>query len=217
MAELRWGLLFVGLILLAAIYLYTRHKPKIPDHLASMRARLQPVINDDASQPEVSEVPELSDSMPDSIPDSESALESGSDSMVIAIRLMARGRMGFPGEKLILALREQGLRHGQFGIFHRMNEDESHSLFSVASLIEPGSFDLSHVKTDEFPGVSMFLVLPGPDDAVDIFDDMLTIGRNLSQNLDGELLDEHGNRLSIQRERYLREEVIQFQHQHPLI
>jgi len=30
--------------------------------------------------------------------------------------------------------------------------------------------------------------------------------------LEGELLDEHGSRLSIQRERFMREEVIQLQH-----
>ena len=41
---------------------------------------------------------------------------------------------------------------------------------------------------------------------------MMTAARALSQSLDGELLDESGSTLSIQRERYLREEIIQFQH-----
>ena len=43
---------------------------------------------------------------------------------------------------------------------------------------------------------------------------MMESARTLSQSLDGELLDESGSNLSIQRERYLREEVIQYQHQY---
>jgi FtsZ-interacting cell division protein ZipA len=40
---------------------------------------------------------------------------------------------------------------------------------------------------------------------------MLTTSRSLAEKLDGELFDEQGSTLSIQRERYLREEVVQFQ------
>ena len=143
--------------------------------------------------------------------------EDGDGSKIVAIRLMARQGPGFPGEKLILALREEGLRHGEFGIFHRMaDEEDSKPLFSVASLTEPGSFDLTRIKSDAYPGVTLFFILSGVDEAIETFDDMLRTGRTLSSKLDGDLLDEHGNRLSIQRERYLREEVIQFQHRIPL-
>jgi FtsZ-interacting cell division protein ZipA len=41
---------------------------------------------------------------------------------------------------------------------------------------------------------------------------MLAAARALKQSLDAELLDESGSSLSIQRERYLREEIIRFQH-----
>ena len=62
------------------------------------------------------------------------------------------------------------------------------------------------------PGISLFLVLPGPVDSVEAFDMMMEAARTLTQSLDGELLDESGSTLSIQRERYMREEVIQYQH-----
>jgi cell division protein ZipA len=58
----------------------------------------------------------------------------------------------------------------------------------------------------------LFLVLPGPIDSVEGFDLMMAAARTLSQSLDGELLDESGSTLSIQRERYLREEIIKYQH-----
>jgi FtsZ-interacting cell division protein ZipA len=55
--------------------------------------------------------------------------------------------------------------------------------------------------------------LPGPGNALDAFDDMLKISKSLAAKLDAELRDEQGSTLSIQRERYMREDVIQFQHQ----
>ena len=110
-------------------------------------------------------------------------------------------------------MRGIGLRHGKFGIFHRYDgSDEERTIFSVASLVEPGSFDLQNINGQEIPGISLFLVLPGPIESVEAFDMMLSAARVVTQSLDGELLDESGSSLSIQRERYLREEIIQFQH-----
>jgi FtsZ-interacting cell division protein ZipA len=40
----------------------------------------------------------------------------------------------------------------------------------------------------------------------------MAAARAIAQSLDAELLDETGSTLSIQRERYLREEIIQFEH-----
>jgi FtsZ-interacting cell division protein ZipA len=41
---------------------------------------------------------------------------------------------------------------------------------------------------------------------------MVTAARAVAKSLDGNLVDELGSTFSIQRERYLREEIIQFQH-----
>jgi cell division protein ZipA len=129
------------------------------------------------------------------------------------LRLVGREKGAFKGDDLILSLRGIGLRHGKFGIFHRYDgNDESRTIFSAASLVEPGSFDLANIKDQQIPGISLFLVLPGPVDSVEAFDMMMAAARALSQSLNGELLDESGSTLSIQRERYLREEIIQYQH-----
>ena len=60
----------------------------------------------------------------------------------------------------------------------------------------------------------MFLILPGPIDGVEAFDLMMEAARALTQSLDADLLDESGSTLSIQRERYMREEIIQYHHSH---
>ena len=113
----------------------------------------------------------------------------------------------------MLALRKAGLEHGQFGIFHMNAEhDDREPLFSVARLTEPGSFDLTRLAESEIPGLSLFLSLPGDGDPVERFDAMMETARTLARELDAELFDEKGSSWSIQRERYLREEVIQYRH-----
>jgi cell division protein ZipA len=206
-AELRWGLLVFGIVVLAAVYLYSRFKPSIDDRIASIAAR---------EEPEIGEVAPSDDEEGEEVPVEPAPVELSDvqSKKIVAIRLMARSSGGFAADELILALREHGLKHGQFGIFHRPDsEDESQADFSVASLVEPGSFDLSRLKKDYYPGVSIFLALPGPADGIEAFDDMLNTARALMKQLDGELLDEQGSTLSLQRQRYLREEVVQFQHQ----
>lgn len=215
MAELRWLLLVVGLAIVAGIYFFTRFKPRLDKRIGSLAPRREPTIGRDSSTPiESSRAPV--DNETESQPGSEESPEipSPAEVKIVAIRLMARKESGFPADKLILAMRELGLKHGEFGIFHRpCGEEERYNAFSVASLVEPGSFDLTKIKTEAYPGVSIFMMLPGARDGVEIFDDMLTTSRSLARELDGELLDEQGSSLSVQRERYLREEVIQFEHQ----
>jgi cell division protein ZipA len=131
---------------------------------------------------------------------------------IVAIRLTGHGKTTFSGDALLTALDQAGLRHGRFGIFHRHDpNDEQQILFSVANLVEPGTFDLERVKTERCPGISLFMTLR-PHNALAAFDDMLSTARSLAVALEGELLDENGSRLSVQRERYLREEIIRFGH-----
>ena len=132
---------------------------------------------------------------------------------IVTLRLVAGEGATFRGDELILSMRGIGLRHGKFGIFHRYDgSDETRTIFSAASLVEPGSFDLANIKEQELPGISLFLVLPGPVEGAESFDMMMEAARTIAQSLNGELLDESGSTLSIQRERYMREEIIQFEH-----
>ncbi len=137
---------------------------------------------------------------------------------IVTVRIVGNGDDTFPGDKLVLSLRGIGMRHGRFGIFHRYDgNDEQRVVFSAASLVEPGSFDLENLKEQTFPGISLFMVLPGPIDGAEAFDSMMAASRTLTQSLNAELLDESGSTLSIQRERYLREEIIQYQLENRLV
>jgi len=209
MDGLRWWLLFFGVLVIVGVYLYTRRERAKPEEDHTDAPRVAPTIDGDVIESDVDD---------SELPDSEDQESSGDLSTVppqkiVTLRLIARNGGAFRGDELILSMRGIGLRHGKFGIFHRYDgNDEEKTVFSAASLVEPGSFDLANIKEQEIPGISLFLVLPGPIDGVEAFDSMMAAARALAQTLDAELLDESGSTLSIQRERYMREEIIQYQH-----
>ena len=135
---------------------------------------------------------------------------------IVAMRMSAKSGQSFSAEEIVLKLRELGLRHGKFSIFHlHAGVGQGSPLFSVASMTEPGSFDLTKLRETRLPGVTLFMVLPGPADPVETFDRMVEVARTLARDLEGELLDESASTWSIQRERYVREELIRYRLQHP--
>ena len=218
MDGLRWLLLLFGLLVIAGVYVYSRREKKPSGDKPVSGDRIEPSLdtaaadNDEAQNdpndlddPSFDDDPD--DDVNDNLPDDETPQK------IVTVRIVAREKKSFAGDELVLSMRGIGLRHGKFGIFHRYDgNDESRTVFSAASLVEPGSFDLQNIKGQKIPGISLFLVLPGPVECVEAFDLMLAAARALTQTLGGELLDESGSTLSIQRERYLREEIIQFQH-----
>ncbi len=214
MDGLRWLLLFFGILVIAGVYFYSRRdKGKIEDELASLDRR-EPTLYQNSNVAD-SGAEEAAGVLPVIADPEAGATEAPGNApqKIVTLRLVAREKKAFKGDELILNMRGIGLRHGKFGIFHRYDgNDDSRTIFSAASLVEPGSFDLANIKDQEIPGISLFLVLPGPVDSVEAFDLMIAAARTLTQSLEGELLDESGSTLSIQRERYLREEIIQYQH-----
>jgi len=206
MDGLRWLLLLFGLLVIAGVYLYSRRQKEAELDKDPSSTRLEPRLDEDDVDDIDDDVESVSESNDDPLP-------INGPQKIVTVRIVAREKKFFPGDELILSMRGIGLRHGKFGIFHRYDgSDENKTIFSAASLVEPGSFDLQNIKGQNIPGISLFLVLPGPVECVEAFDMMLAAARALTQSLDGELLDESGSTLSIQRERYLREEIIQFQH-----
>lgn len=219
MDGLRWLLLLFGLLVVVGVYFYSRRERdgKRPSRRAQRSDRVEPSLATSSATSDVELEEEQYLHTEDDI-DPEPAAEPRDSApsprqKIVTMRLVAKKHGAFAGDDLILNLRAVGMRHGKFGIFHRYHgDDEQNVVFSAASLVEPGSFDLENVKNQKIPGISLFMVLPGPLDGCQAFDLMMEAGRTLTKALHAELLDESGSTLSIQRERYLREEIIQYQH-----
>ncbi|MDH3275444.1 MAG: cell division protein ZipA C-terminal FtsZ-binding domain-containing protein, partial [Gammaproteobacteria bacterium] len=170
MDGLRWWLLFFGVLVIAGVYFYTRRERAKPQEDRSDAPRVVPTIDGEEIESDVDD---------SNLPDSENQESSGdlptdTPQKIVTLRLIARNGGAFRGDELILSMRGIGLRHGKFGIFHRYDgNDEQKTVFSAASLVEPGSFDLANIKEQEIPGISLFLVLPGPIDGIEAFDLMM--------------------------------------------
>lgn len=208
MSSLRWILVLAGCVLLLAIVagsrgwfrrLGRRDKPPAagpePAAAGEQNAATEPErVAEPAEPPAQPQMAELSPV-----------------SKLVAVRIMPRPGEQFPAEQLVLALRAAGLRHGQYGIFHYHDDGpEARVLFSVASLVEPGSFDLTKLKGSCYSGVSIFAVFPALGHGVELFDEMVAKARELCKAVDGILADEEGGPLSLQRERYMREDLIEY-------
>jgi cell division protein ZipA len=215
MDGLRWLLLLFGLLVIAGVYFYSRREKSSPETKPLSSGRVEPTLGSERSKTEPDTNDVSDDSPGDDVADDQDAPITAENlpQKIVTLRLVARDGGSFRGDELILSLRGIGMRHGKFGIFHRYDgSNEEDTIFSAASLVEPGSFDLTNIKEQELPGISLFLILPGPMEGAEAFDMMMSAARAVAQALNGELLDESGSTLSIQRERYMREEIIQFEH-----
>jgi cell division protein ZipA len=211
MWDLRWVLLALGVFAVTGVYLWSRGllpRPKLP-HLSRAAGRQEPSISaETVTEPAVIAAPDPSP-LVETVPETEQT-HSAPD-RIVALRLIPRGEE-LSAERAVAALRTAGLEHGRYAIFHRqiaMNREG----FSVASLTEPGSFDLERLDESTIAGLSLFIVLPGVGDPVARFDAMVETARALSVELSADLFDERGSSWSSQRERYLREELIEYRHQ----
>ena len=107
---------------------------------------------------------------------------------VLAIHLLAPAPVN--GQRLQELLQQQRLEFGERAIFHchkQRGGNKGELLFSVANLLEPGTFDPEQADQLETIGVVLFLTLPGPARPLDAFDEMRRMAELLRRALDGEL------------------------------
>jgi cell division protein ZipA len=128
---------------------------------------------------------------------------------IVTVRVCAAGE-AWSGAALLAALELHGLAYGRYQVFHRRHVD-GRSLFCVASLVEPGTFDVTRMSSDEFRGVTLFAVLPGPVEPLLTIDELLGAARGLAQELAGMIQDSKGMPLSPHRVAALRDDVARFQ------
>lgn len=238
MTELRWILLILGILVVAAIYAWSRGRSSSP--LAQSRVdtpRREPVL-DSQSSPEaesvggVKEEPTLdADGKIDEEPprfDAQPAAHVGvgerasggqpqlpqEPEKIVTLRVAFSPDHKLPGNVLIELFREFDLKYGRFKIFHKFAAEPRYSnspVFSVANISEPGSFDLANIEEQRVPGLTLFMMLPSVLEGRKAFEMMLDLARTAATRFEGEVLDDDGINLSIQRAGYIRDEIIDFE------
>ena len=104
---------------------------------------------------------------------------------VVQISVVAANDTAFSGPALLDAFRAVGLEFGEMGIFHRRDPETGGTLFSVASLVEPGVFPHDGMETFESPGLVLFYLPGRSGDALTAFDDMIATCHELAGRLKG--------------------------------
>ena len=128
---------------------------------------------------------------------------------ILVINVVAKAAY-FGGPDLMRAAEEVGLEPGEWNIFHRPDDHSpQQTLFSMASLVEPGSFPFGRMERFSTPGLCLFTQLPGPRDGLAVYSDMLFSAERIAALLDGELQDEAHQLLTRDKIERVREEILQ--------
>jgi len=129
---------------------------------------------------------------------------------VLVVHVLAREAL-MAGPALVETVTHYGLRYGDMNIFHHYDEVTRQPAFSMASAVEPGTFDLSTLDSFETPGVSFFLQLPGPSAPLEAFEAMVQVAKALAERFQGELRDEQRSVMTAQTLDYCRQRIREFQ------
>ena len=131
---------------------------------------------------------------------------------VIVLNVEAKPGNLFVGSNLVSILRQLGLRFGEMFIFHHIEARTKKTLFSVANMVEPGTFDLSDLNGFQTPGLIFFLPLSEESTTpLDSLELMLKSAKSVATSLSGELTDEKRRPFTSKSEALLMEKVRSFQ------
>lgn len=230
MTELRWILLGLGLLVVGGVYLLWGRslgaRRESPDSAAS---KVEPTFSSGdesfdriigtetraaqpADEPETRARPAKTGAgQTTAAPGADLATPQDDSQKIITLHVACRGSQRIAGPELDAAMRAENMQLGRFDIYHRLNEDGSATVFSAANMVEPGTFKAESLAELSTPGLSLFLLLPGPVDGAEAFSQMLITARGLAQRLGAEVLDEQGSSLSNQTAGHIREEILAFQ------
>jgi len=228
---LRIGILVAGLILLVAIFVFGR--PKKPGQGRRLEpserdnARVEPSLAADevayetdrdysgerVSQPELG----LPGGTPVAGVESDLGKRPSQDfDKIVSLYVAAKAGQLLRGEDIVVAAEKTGLTYGHMNVFHRLIEGhpERGPVFSMANILQPGSFDMTHIRDMETPAIAFFLTLPAPMTALEAWEKMLPNVERMAELLGGVVLDDSRNTLGRQRIQHIREELRAYDRQH---
>lgn len=239
MDPLRLTIIFVGLLILAGIYLRYREprqsqdespaedKPSllenIKDLLPKRKTESQNRIGPEISLEDVESLGSFqvhgSEVKADEL---EEGMHIGWDSMtpvapqdecIIVFNILAKPGETFDGDAILSAATEAGFKLGDKKVFDFRADkmgDRTPAVCSFANAVEPGHF--ASLENTEFasPGISLFAQLPGPLEARETFKLTLDKAHGLASSLGGILCDESRSILSEQTVSHIKEKVEAF-------
>jgi len=139
--------------------------------------------------------------------------EAGADlpTKILQINLVMRNGE-ISGQMILDLAAELNLELGEFNIFHRMDKKTNKSIFSMANIVKPGSFDKSQMETFKTPGLTLFSQLPAPIDCVTVYSEMVDVAKRIRYIVGAELQDASHSVMTAQSIEHERDAVVQYKH-----
>ena len=214
MEEIRWVLIISGIALIAGIIIYESYLKSILHKTSKEPEKIEPTFHNESSP----DSPKINEEQLGAHSDNNIDIEIDIDDHnikvecdhVITVRLTPIDTKPFDGNQILEILNGNGLSLDDSGIFNYLDKHNKTKLFSAANLVEPGVFDAQDIENQKIPGLSFFMLMPLSSNEINAFDEMMMVLKKIKTSLKAELLDDAGSTLSIQRERYIREEVIEY-------
>lgn len=233
MALLRIGILAAGLLLIVAIYLFSRPKKPAQGRRIDKTAepgpplRREPVLGETEAEPgAAADAGDASVQQELQLDESASTAGETGNSLgkrpepdfdkIVSLFVAAKAGQVLRGEDIVVAAEKTGMVFGHMNVFHRLVEahPEQGPIFSMASILKPGSFDMAHIRELQTPAIAFFLTLPAPLTALDAWEKMLPTVQRMAELLDGVVLDDERNTLGRQRIAHIRDELRAYDRQH---
>lgn len=134
---------------------------------------------------------------------------------ILQINVVGRNRR-ITGDQIMQAARDVGLLEGEMQIFH-FSDERDRMLFSMANMLNPGTFPMKGMNSFITPGVTLFSTLPGPTDSIAVFEQMLSVAQRLAALFDAELQDSTHSDLTKQTIDHVRGEIVEYERRLKLV
>jgi cell division protein ZipA len=128
---------------------------------------------------------------------------------VVVLYILAQPDSKLSGDRINTAVRANGMVFGDMNIFHRLDE-RGKPVYSLANMLEPGSFDPVNLQRMLTPGIILFMQLPGPSNPLVCFNHMLQSASRIADMLGAQLCNNRRQPLNEADTEGLRKKVAAF-------
>ncbi|MEY3219259.1 MAG: hypothetical protein RIT27_616 [Pseudomonadota bacterium] len=138
------------------------------------------------------------------------------ENLIIAFYIRAFNPKGFNGADIFAAMEQVGLKYGEHHIFHYYGLEQLNTtepIFSIANLLEPGTFSSEKINEFYTPGLACFMCLPTALSGRVSFELMLHCAKRLADLLKGKLEEEHQQAISAEYIDFMRYNIERFEYQ----
>ncbi|WP_406663575.1 cell division protein ZipA [Gallaecimonas sp. GXIMD1310] len=148
----------------------------------------------------------------DTTPAAEQDVEKPAPEQVLVLHVVAGEQEPIDGAELLPLLLSLGLKFGDMDIFHRHLEASGRGpvLFSLANMVNPGTFDLDNMEQFTSRGLALFMTLPNEGDAMKAFAMMLSAAQKLAEEFGCQVLDGDRNLVTQQTVQHYQGQIREF-------